>query len=354
MRVLQLIDSLDAGGAERIAVTFANHLVDAIEQSHLCATRAEGVLKQELRNEVGYLFVAKRKTLDLRALFRLRRYVKEHGITIVHAHTTSFFFGTMLKWLVPNLNLVWHTHLGERATSGKSPGRALRKSARRFDRIIAVNEELQAWCQSNLATKTVDYLPNFVSTAPFDALKHLPRQKKIVCLANLKVPKNHENLLKAFGRISAQFPDWRLELAGKDFQDSYASNLRELVAKEELQNKVVFLGQQQEVPKLLCEASVGVLSSDSEGLPMALLEYGAAGLAVVVTNVGRCGAVVDGAGKLVPPGDEGALALALTHYLEQAEKRQEDGEKFREHIRAQYSVEAVLPRLVTIYNALSH
>ncbi len=349
MKVLQLIDSLDAGGAERIAVTFANALVSEIEASHLCTTRAEGVLRSELDSKVRYQFIQKKKTLDFKAAFRLKKYVKDQGIGVVHAHTTSYFFASLLKLIYPKIRLYWHTHLGERVNTKRSQNRALYLCSFLFSGIITVNEELRDWCLKNLATKTVKYLPNFVDIRKYDGVSSIQREPRIVCLANLKYPKNHLNLIKAFGLVSSKFPEWKLELAGKDFEDAYSEELKNSISELGLQNKVELLGQQEEVETLLSNASVGVLSSDSEGLPMALIEYGAAGLAVVTTDVGYCKTVIDGNGFLVPSGDPKALARALEAYLQNPGKREEDGAKFKEHVRNNYSVTAVLPKLLAIY-----
>ena len=60
MRVLQLIDSLRPGGAEKMAMTYANALVGQVEGSYLCCSRMEGMLKESLLPEVGYLFLNKK------------------------------------------------------------------------------------------------------------------------------------------------------------------------------------------------------------------------------------------------------------------------------------------------------
>ena len=75
MKVLQLIDSLEAGGAERVAVNYANGLLDHLDGSYLCTTRAEGLLKSSLNKAVGYLFLNKKSTLDFKAILRLYRFV---------------------------------------------------------------------------------------------------------------------------------------------------------------------------------------------------------------------------------------------------------------------------------------
>jgi hypothetical protein len=91
MKVLQLIDSLETGGAERIAVTYANELVNHLDGSFLCTTRKEGLLKITIDSRVGYLFLEKRRTFDLLAILRLFKYVNKNKIDMIHAHSTSFF-----------------------------------------------------------------------------------------------------------------------------------------------------------------------------------------------------------------------------------------------------------------------
>ena len=82
MRVLQLIDSLDAGGAERCAVSLANGLAQEIEQSLIVVTRKEGILKKQLGAKVSYFFLGKKSAFDLKALRRLKTIVKLIPINI--------------------------------------------------------------------------------------------------------------------------------------------------------------------------------------------------------------------------------------------------------------------------------
>lgn len=56
IRVLQIIDTLHAGGAERLAVNYANELTRFVDQTHLCVTRLDGILKESLNDNVGLIF----------------------------------------------------------------------------------------------------------------------------------------------------------------------------------------------------------------------------------------------------------------------------------------------------------
>ena len=59
--VIQLIDSLNVGGAEVLAVNIANGLSEQEIDSHLCATRSEGILKKNINSDVGYVFLNRKK-----------------------------------------------------------------------------------------------------------------------------------------------------------------------------------------------------------------------------------------------------------------------------------------------------
>lgn len=61
MRIVQIIDSLETGGAERMAVNYANALSEKIEFSGLIASRKEGLLLNQIDKNVSYLFLKKRK-----------------------------------------------------------------------------------------------------------------------------------------------------------------------------------------------------------------------------------------------------------------------------------------------------
>src|SRR5690606_14684968 len=102
---------------------------------------------------------------------------------------------------------------------------------------------------------------------------------KIICVANLRPQKDHLNLLKAFEMLE---PDLKvsLHLIGEDPGTEYSTSLRKSIENSPVKLKIFFYGIQSDIIHLLKQADLGVLSSRSEGLPLALLEYGMAGLPV--------------------------------------------------------------------------
>lgn len=348
MKVLQLIDSLDAGGAERVAVNLANALGDTIELSALCTTRKEGVLKSKIHSGVVYLFLNKKGSFDFAALKRLKKFMKQHKIEIIHAHATSFFFASLLKFIYPKIRIVWHEHLGSRINTNISNNLALYFCSFFFKSIIAVNTELVQWAKKNLNTKKVYYLSNFVPIADF-ITENEKRDDAIVCLANLHHPKNHLNLLSAFNKVSSYCPGWRLYLIGKDYGDHYSKELYNFIKANKLEERVIIKGSISSVETELQVYKIGILASDSEGLPMSLLEYGAAGLAVITTDVGYCKEVLANTGIVVPSKDSSSLADALIVFIRDHEKRNKAAALFQKRVKSNYSADAVVPKLIKIY-----
>ncbi|WP_380751039.1 glycosyltransferase [Salinimicrobium flavum] len=350
MRVLQLIDSLRSGGAERMSVTYASALAKRIDASFLCCTRKEGLLKKQLSSDVGYLFLNKKNTLDLQAFIKLRRFVKENKIDLIQAHSSSWFLALLVKLSLPGVKLVWHDHYG-RELSSRKPG-LLKPASKYFDGIIAVNNDLEEWSKKNLSSKEVRFFKNFLPEN-FGSGENMKLKGgdsiKIICVANFRPQKDHLNLLKAFELIKKDHPKTTLHLLGKNEQDSYSVKIKKYIHHQDLNQDVFIYGEQENVSSYIDQADLGILSSESEGLPMALLEYGRAGIPVISTDVGQCAEVIGSAGKLVAPQDSEALAQAIREYIENDQVRKSDALSFQQVIKKTYSEEIIIPEVLDFF-----
>ncbi|MFD0777162.1 glycosyltransferase [Flavobacterium myungsuense] len=112
MRIVQIIDSLEVGGAERMAINFANALSNEINFSGLVATRKEGDLKSKIENNVNYFFLNRKSTVDINAVFRLKAYCKKNDVEILQPHSSSYFIAILVKVLYPKIQIIWHDHNG--------------------------------------------------------------------------------------------------------------------------------------------------------------------------------------------------------------------------------------------------
>ncbi|WP_373056893.1 glycosyltransferase [Zunongwangia sp. H14] len=355
MRVLQLIDSLRPGGAERMAVTYANSLCSSEIASYLCCTRMEGSLLEDLDARVNYLYLKKKNTLDFPAFLRLKKFVDKEKIQMVHAHSSSFFLAGLLKMAGCNIKLVWHDHYGESEYLRERNYKTLQIFSHLFDGIISVNTSLKNWALEYLHCSNVIELNNFPGII---AIKNSEVEImgsaddfRILCVANLRPQKDHVNLIEAFENVAENIPA-SLHLVGADPKTEYSSEILTRIKESRYYQKIYYYKSLSDVYSIMKQSDLGVLSSKSEGLPVSLLEYGFCGLPVISTNVGNCGKVIGENGILVPPENKKKLTEAILEYYHNEKRRKGDAEKFNTFVKSNYSAEVVLPKLTGFYKYL--
>ena len=292
--VIQIIDSLNVGGAEVLAVNIANGLSEQKVDSHLCTTRAEGALKENINSDVGYVFINRKKTIDFKAIIKLYKYIKKHQIKIIHAHSSSSFIAVCIKVINPKVKIIWHDHYGNSEFLNKRATFSLKIFSYLFSAIISVNSDLKSWAIKKLKVKKVFFIRNFpvFNNQEKNTVLKGCEGKRVVHLAGYRKQKDHLNLLEAFLEISKKHSDWTLHLVGKSYNDDYADSIDRFIEKNKLSNKVFQYGVCSDIQHILSQATIGVLSSKSEGLPISLLEYGLANLPVVATDVGECNLII--------------------------------------------------------------
>lgn len=356
--VLHLTDTLEAGGTERVAVNLVNALPRDRFDVSICSTRRDGPLSALLGPDVKHLSLARRRTIDVAAMLRLRTFIKTHDVRILHAHASALFTAIGGSFGPPYPVVVWHDHCGHQQHAPRPP-RPYRLAARRVAGVISVNELLAEWARTELDVPgdRVWYVPNFVSDQRPGAVSDLPGTpgKRLVCVANLRPQKAHLDLLEALAIVVRSDPAAHLLLVGREAEPAYAQNVRRAIGELELANHVTLLGERTDVAGILRQCDVGVLSSIGEGFPLALVEYGLAGLAAVTTAVGQCAEVLDDgrAGLLVPAAQPEALAVALSRLLGSPTTRAELGDRLRQRVIARYGRDSVIERIAAVYDSIT-
>jgi glycosyltransferase involved in cell wall biosynthesis len=289
------------------------------------------------------------------ALRRLIAFNQTNRIQILHAHDASLFLAGLASLFPPYPTVVWHDHYGEYATKQR-PAWPYRLAAPRISGIIAVNQPLVEWSKRRLRipTERIWYVPNFVSLAQtVEKPPILPGTAgaRIVCVANFRAQKDHFTLLRALALVIKQVPAAHLLLIGATYEQPYFNLVRKEIVSLGLSQNVSLLENRKDVSAILKASDIGVLSSASEGLPLALLEYGMASLPVVATNVGQCGEVLDEgrAGVLVAPVSPEPLAEALLSLLQSHQRRLAVGKQLEHRVKERYSAGAVMEQVCQIY-----
>lgn len=346
MRIVQIIDSLEAGGAERMAINYANSLSKNISFSGLVVSRKEGLLVSQIDQKVSYLFLKKTKTIDLKAVFRLRKYLKKNKVDLIHAHSSSFFIAVLVKLTLPEIKIIWHDHYGISQDLSSRKNLSLKAGSFFFTGIIAVNSALKDWAKSYLWCSNIVYFPNFIIDTVSNEKQILRgvAGKRIICVANLRPQKNHELLIDAANLMKDQYADWTFHLFGKDFDDAYSAKLKKKVSDLRLQETVFFYGTSGSVSSALQQCEIAVLPSLSEGLPLAVLEYGLHRMPVVATNVGEISKIIasEKEGLIVEPDNLKEFAGAIEKLIVSGKYRDEMALRLYNKVQLNFSESAIV------------
>lgn len=168
-------------------------------------------------------------------------------------------------------------------------------------------------------------IPNPVSVKCY-AGKTQPN--KIVTVGRLEPQKNQQMLIKVFAEIVKKYPNAKLYIYGEGtLKDEFGS----LIAKLNIQDKVILAGNVLNVHELISDAEIFILPSNYEGLSNALLEAMMMGLPCISTNCAGSDEYIENEvnGLLVPVGDAKALKCAILRMLSLNELREQCGKEAR-------------------------
>lgn len=213
-----------------------------------------------------------------------------------------------------------------------------------------------------VAPRRISVLPNAIDLSAFKPLDDAPREVLraryglpdrflIACVANLRPVKGIDVLLRAFADSPLMRSRADLLLLGSGPEER---RLRRLAAESGIDERVLFMGNRNDVADILRLADVSVLPSRAESLPNAIIEAMASGLPVVASNVGGIAELLDGGrcGVLVPPESESALRAAIEMLIDDPSRRAELGKSARNRAESAYRMDVVVERWISALEEL--
>ncbi len=367
--VLQIIGSFHQGGSERQAVQLTRLLrEDGTHNIFLAALNNEGVLRAEAER-IGFADIPEFRLssfYDLNFLKQLRncaRFIHENKIEIVHTHD---FYTNVFGITAARLGKVKVKIASKRETSGMRSAMQRKIEKRIFKSVNAVTVNSQAvknyLVDEGISAKKIEVIYNGLDLERL-APKETSRRricenlglsadenvKFITLVANLRHEvKNQPMFLRVARAVAEKRPESHFVLAG---EGALKIDLENLAKEYGIKDKTHFIGLCTEVPELLSVSFAGVLTSFSEGFSNSILEYMAAQLPVVATNVGGASEAitVSETGFLIESDDDEAMANRLIELLENPEKAKLLGERGRETVEEKFSCAAQLESTLKLY-----
>jgi len=364
IRVLHMMEGPDPGGAETVLVEIAGHLGPGFESEGLVLV--PGWIHSTLRERgIHTHMLPLERSFDLTWAVRLARLVRARGIDLIQSHEfTTNCYATLAARLA-RVPIVCTVH-------GKSyyPTRyyrraAYRWAARKADAFVAVSEDLARFLNRRLGIPErrlrvilngVDltrYGPAPAARAAVRKALDLPADGFVaLTVAALFEVKAHADLIDAAAIVLRTHPGALFLFAG---EGPLEQDLRDRAERLGVAKRIRFLGFRRDVPELLAASDVFVLPSQSEGLPVSVVEASAAGLPVVATDVGGTGEVVehDRTGLLVPARDPERLAAAIGRIAADPEAARRMGAAGRERAHGRFGLEQMMADYRRLYTQLT-
>jgi glycosyltransferase involved in cell wall biosynthesis len=301
--------------------------------------------------------------VDLVGLAMLTRTIRRIRPHIVHAHLwDSNVLAAVAGTLAGVPVFVAHEH------TWSFEGHRVRKVldrhlvARRASAFVCVSEadRRKTIAIERIPPERIRVIPNGVNPAPptgKDVRREfgIPPTAPVVGVVSVfRRQKRLDVLLEAVAEVRAQRPDLRVLIAGDDAGRGYRAEMENLARSLAITDAVYFLGLRGDIPDLLATVDVACLSSDYEGMPLAVLEYMAAGKPTVSTAVGGVPELLrDGIdGILVDRRDPAALARAILDLLSHPDRAARMGAAAAERQRLEFSLEAMVSRFEALYDEL--
>jgi glycosyltransferase involved in cell wall biosynthesis len=365
-RVLFLIDELEglaAGGTERQLFQFIRALSGSEFQVELAVLRgnfssdAAGCPVHNLN------FPRKLASLDgLRALLGLRNWLRPRRFHIVH---TFFTDANLIGPIAAKLAGVPAVIGGRRNLNHwMTPGFArLQRVSNMFVDVLLANSEMakEAVCRTEgVRASKIEVIYNAIDIERFRRNLQTRAELRnefgfaddhvvIGNVANLRAIKGVPVFLEAAAMVSRTNPNCRFMQVGEgELRESIEARIDELG----LRSTFLLLGRRNDVPDLLSAFDVGVLTSHAEGFSNSILEYMAAELPVVVTDVGGNREALGETGIIAAPGDVGAIASALQRLAPDAELRKTMGASAFQRVRELFAAESIREVWLNFHRAM--
>ena len=321
MKILHVITSLYTGGAERLMVdllpTLGND--EDFQVDLLLINGVETPFKKALK-QAGIKVCALSMTNDvynLRNIFRFRRFLAHNDYDIIHTHNTACqLFVPIEKSLTRNkAKLVTTEHNTTNHRRTKWWLKPLDKwMYRKYAAIVCISDLTRHNLEQYLGTDwPMHTIYNGVDTKRFARpVKDISGQQDFVVtmVAAFRPQKDQDTLIRAFTHLE---PNYRLQLVGGGQR---GEELKALCRELGLEDRVQFLGVRMDVPDIMEQSDVIVLSSHWEGFGLAAVEGMASGRPMVATDGDGLRDIVGGAGVLFQPGDDQELASAIKRLCE--------------------------------------
>lgn len=353
MRIVQIVERLEIGGLERMAVDLAiAQKAAGHHPSIYCVTHAGPLAGAAEEAGVPVVAFGKAPGFSAKTVWQIARHLRADGAEIVHTHNAIIHHYGAAAALIAQLPVVNTEHGLGAITSSPRQMQIFRAAIFITDALVFVADEPKALLcgRHGFPAGKARVILNGIPVERFAAQpacpgSHLP-SLRLGTVGRMAAVKDHATLVGAFARFAKRFPQSELHIMG---YGALEAETRKLAADLELGDRFQIHPGDGDVRSFLSSLDVFVLSSVSEALPLSVLEAMAAGLPVISTRVGGVpqAAPENEVAWYCPPGDPAAMADTMQAAARSGEL-QARGRRAAHIVAERFSIEA----MTRLYDAL--
>lgn len=356
-KIILLIKSLGIGGAERhvfqLAKAFKKRGDDVLV---VYLDRRDNVFDQRLGEQGIDVFCLDFQDSKIRSLYNLIILIRDFAPDVVHSHLPiPNFFARIGKFFIRyRLVSTYHNELGR-----------LHKFSRFAECLSFWISDCNVACSADVANSLpwssriidngIDFSSYNVTERQFvrSELQIDKSSKIFLNVSNFWAKKNQSLLIRAFSDFLRK-SNANAHLVILGVSGNLKNSLRDLCRELELEDRVHFLLPQDNVANVFSDADVFCMTSDYEGLPLALLEAMSFSLPCIVTDAGAMGRAVlnNFNGFVCSKGDLNCISEAMNMIFQDNELRTRMGERGLERAQQHYSAERMLNQIEKVYETL--
>ena len=363
IHVMQVLHTLEIGGAEKLAYDIAKKFDTSFEFSFFCLDDL-GYLSDVIRKEGGNTYCYGRKEgWDFSLIKKFASLISEKKVDIIHAHQyTPYFYSVLAAFFSSRKPAVIFTEHGRHQPDKVRPKRVVFNKifqyfTSRFTGVAKFSKDSLVEFEK-ISSSKIDVIYNGIDLKNFPEHFSKPEIRKklgfkiddklIGIIARLDPIKDHKSLISAFSLIKDKINNCKLLIIG---DGPMREELEQQTDALNLKNNIVFLGMRTDVPDLLMVLDVFVLPSVMEATSVTLLEAMSASLPVIATNVGgNKEIVIDGTtGILVEPQTPEQIADAIEKILTDTAFAAKMGLAGRKRVEQYFTFDKMIEQYKNLY-----
>lgn len=283
MRILHVIDQLNAGGAERVCIDLVNVSSQQGLSVGILVLLAESKLDRMVDEKVRIQYLRRESKWSIKKYFEVAAYCREYDIIHIHMRHVYRYMMVVNVLLHSKAKLVLHDHFGDIRIHKQIPflfGSILKPSF-----YIGVSTELTRWAVKNLRMdrSRVFLLPNIVLQSTLKS--NSDRAGDIVIVSNIRRTKNIGFAI----RIAAAL-HLKLDIIGQLVDEAYYSELKNEIKLLQAETSIRFIHDCYDVQSRLENYRLALHTASSETGPLVLMEYLAQGTTFLAFRTGEVAA----------------------------------------------------------------